>query len=99
MGMAGVPFPWHVTLIEPGSAFNLDYAVNSLAMPMIGGTTTWLGPLVGAVLLGTAQQIGDRDHLLGIEPADCRGCPGGLCHPGARRHCRARAAARQREHA
>ena len=57
MGMAGVPFPWHVTLIEPGSAFNLDYAVNSLAMPMIGGTTTWLGPLVGAVLLGTAQQV------------------------------------------
>src|SRR5262245_10376761 len=57
MGMAGVPFPWHVTLIEPGSAFNLDYAVNSLAMPMIGGTTTWVGPLIGAVLLGTAQQI------------------------------------------
>ena len=57
MGMAGVPFPWHVTLIEPGSAFNLDYAVNSLAMPMIGGTTTWMGPLVGAVLLGTAQQL------------------------------------------
>jgi branched-chain amino acid transport system permease protein len=57
MGMAGVPFPWHVTLIEPGSAFNLDYAVNSLAMPMIGGTTTWMGPLVGAVLLGVAQQV------------------------------------------
>jgi branched-chain amino acid transport system permease protein len=57
MGMAGVPFPWHVTLIEPGSAFNLDYAVNSLAMPMIGGTTTWVGPLVGAVLLGVAQQV------------------------------------------
>jgi branched-chain amino acid transport system permease protein len=57
MGMAGVPFPWHVTLIEPGSAFNLDFAVNSLAMPMIGGTTTWLGPLVGAILLGVAQQV------------------------------------------
>jgi branched-chain amino acid transport system permease protein len=57
MGMAGVPFPWHVTLIEPGSAFNLDYAVNSLAMPMIGGTTTWLGPVLGAVLLGVAQQV------------------------------------------
>ena len=56
MGMAGAPFPWHVTLIEPTSAFNLDYAVNSLAMPMIGGTTTWMGPLIGAVLLGTAQQ-------------------------------------------
>ena len=47
MGMAGAPFPLHLTLIEPTSAFNLDYAVNSLAMPMIGGTTTWLGPLVG----------------------------------------------------
>ena len=31
--------------------------MNSLAMPMIGGTTTWVGPLVGAVLLGTAQQV------------------------------------------
>ncbi len=56
MGLAGAPFPLHITLIEPTSAFNLDYAVNSLAMPMIGGTTTWLGPLVGAVLLGVAQQ-------------------------------------------
>jgi branched-chain amino acid transport system permease protein len=56
MGMAGAPFPLHITLIEPTSAFNLDYAVNSLAMPMIGGTTTWLGPVVGAILLGAAQQ-------------------------------------------
>lgn len=26
-------------------------------MPMIGGTTTWFGPLIGAILLGTLQQI------------------------------------------
>jgi branched-chain amino acid transport system permease protein len=25
-------------------------------MPMIGGTTSWVGPLVGALLLGSAQQ-------------------------------------------
>jgi branched-chain amino acid transport system permease protein len=25
-------------------------------MPMIGGTSTWLGPLVGAILLGTIQE-------------------------------------------
>jgi len=24
---------------------------------MIGGTTTWIGPLVGALLLGTLQQV------------------------------------------
>ena len=26
-------------------------------MPMIGGTTSWVGPLIGAVLLGSLQQI------------------------------------------
>ena len=57
MGLAGAPFPYYVTYVEPSSAFNLDYAVNSLAMPMIGGTTSWAGPVVGAVLLGAAQQI------------------------------------------
>jgi len=35
----------------------LPYAVNSIAMPMIGGTTTWVGPLIGAILLGSLQQI------------------------------------------
>jgi len=57
MGVAGAPFPYYITYLEPSSAFNLDYAVNSLAMPMIGGTTTWIGPVIGAVLLGTAQQL------------------------------------------
>ena len=57
MGVAGTPFPYYVTLVEPVSVFSLDYAVNSLAMPMIGGTTTWIGPVVGAILLGTAQQV------------------------------------------
>jgi branched-chain amino acid transport system permease protein len=26
-------------------------------MPLIGGTTTWFGPLLGALLLSVAQQI------------------------------------------
>ncbi len=57
MGVAGAPFPYYITYLEPSSAFSLDYAVNSLAMPLIGGTTTWIGPVIGAVLLGTAQQL------------------------------------------
>jgi branched-chain amino acid transport system permease protein len=56
MGMAGAPFPYYIGYLQPSSAFALDYAVNSIAMPMIGGTTSWIGPLVGAVLLGSAQQ-------------------------------------------
>ena len=57
LGVAGAPFPYYVTYVEPSSAFDLNYAVNALAMPMIGGTTTWLGPVIGAVLLGSAQQL------------------------------------------
>ena len=57
LGVSGAPFPYYVTYVEPSSAFNLDYAVNALAMPMIGGTTTWIGPVIGAILLGTAQQV------------------------------------------
>ncbi len=57
MGVAGAPFPYYVTYVEPSSAFDLNYAVNSLAMPMIGGTTIWVGPVVGAILLATAQQV------------------------------------------
>tara|TARA_R110002110_G_scaffold7200_8_gene36519 strand:- start:2306 stop:3256 length:951 start_codon:yes stop_codon:yes gene_type:complete len=57
MGIAGAPFAMYVSFVEPASAFNLVYAVNSIAMPMIGGATTWLGPLIGALLLGTVQQV------------------------------------------
>ena len=57
LGVAGAPFPYYVTFVDPNSAFSLDYAVNALAMPMIGGTTSWAGPIIGAVLLGTAQQL------------------------------------------
>jgi branched-chain amino acid transport system permease protein len=57
MGMAGAPFPYYIGYLEPGSAFGLAYAVNSIAMPMIGGTTSWVGPLIGAILLGTLQQV------------------------------------------
>src|SRR6202795_3492292 len=57
LGVAGAPFPYYVTFVDPNSAFSLDYAVNALAMPMIGGTTSWVVPVIGAVLLGTAQQL------------------------------------------
>jgi branched-chain amino acid transport system permease protein len=57
MGMAGAPFPYYIGYLQPASAFGLEYAVNSIAMPMIGGTTSWIGPLIGAVLLGSLQQI------------------------------------------
>ena len=45
MGMAGTTFPYYLSYIEPSSVFSLSYAVNSIAMPLIGGMMTWPGPL------------------------------------------------------
>jgi len=57
MGMAGAPLPYYVTYLDPASGFSLSYAVNTIAMPLIGGTESWFGPIIGAVLLGTLQQV------------------------------------------
>ena len=57
MGMAGAPLPYYIGYLQPSGAFGLEYAVNSIAMPMIGGTGVWIGPVVGAILLGTIQQV------------------------------------------
>jgi branched-chain amino acid transport system permease protein len=56
MGMAGAPLPFYVAYLDPPSAFNLSYAVNTIAMPLVGGTSTWIGPVIGAVLLTTVQE-------------------------------------------
>lgn len=57
MGMAGAPLPYYVTYLDPASGFSLNYAVNAIAMPLIGGTGSWLGPVVGAVLVGGLQEF------------------------------------------
>ncbi|MFH1240936.1 MAG: branched-chain amino acid ABC transporter permease [Pseudomonadota bacterium] len=57
MGVAGAPFPYYITYLEPYSAMDLMVTVNSLAMPLVGGTAHWLGPVIGSILLGSAQQI------------------------------------------
>jgi branched-chain amino acid transport system permease protein len=56
MGVAGAPYPFFVTFVDPMSAFNLFIAVNAIAMPMIGGTAHWIGPVIGALLIGGAQE-------------------------------------------
>ena len=57
MGVAGAPYPFFVTFVDPASAFSLFVAVNAIAMPMIGGTSHWIGPVIGALLVGGIQQV------------------------------------------
>ena len=57
MGAAGAPMPMYLSFVEPASSFSLNWGINALAMPMIGGTAHWIGPVLGALLLGSIQQI------------------------------------------
>ncbi len=57
MAMAGAPYPTYSSYVDPMSAFSLTIGLNALAMPLIGGTQSWLGPVIGAVLLASVQQI------------------------------------------
>ncbi|MEO8143541.1 MAG: branched-chain amino acid ABC transporter permease [Betaproteobacteria bacterium] len=57
MGAAGAPYAMLGSFIEPNAAFSLNHAVNALAMPIIGGMGHWSGPVIGALLLGSVQQI------------------------------------------
>jgi branched-chain amino acid transport system permease protein len=57
MCAAGAPSAMYLQFADPVSAFNLNYSVSALAMSLIGGTSHWIGPVVGAILLGSTQQL------------------------------------------
>jgi branched-chain amino acid transport system permease protein len=57
MGAAGAPSAMYLQFADPVSAFNLNYSVSALAMSLIGGTSHWIGPVLGAILLSTTQQL------------------------------------------
>ena len=57
MCAVGAPAAMYLQYADPGSAFNLNYSVTTLAMSLIGGTAHWAGPIIGAILLGTTQQM------------------------------------------
>jgi branched-chain amino acid transport system permease protein len=54
---AGAPAAMYLQYADPSSAFNLNYSVSALAMSLIGGTAHWIGPVLGAILLGVTQQL------------------------------------------
>ncbi|MDP1867652.1 branched-chain amino acid ABC transporter permease [Bradyrhizobium sp.] len=57
MCAAGAPSAMYLQYADPSSAFNLNYSVSTLAMSLIGGTAHWAGPVIGAIVLGTTQQL------------------------------------------
>ncbi len=53
----GAPSAMYLQFANPESAFNLNYSVSTLAMSLIGGTAHWSGPIIGAIVLSTTQQL------------------------------------------
>src|ERR1700760_894736 len=57
MSAAGAPGAMYLQFANPDSAFNLNYSVSVLAMALIGGTAHWIGPVLGAIVLGVTPQL------------------------------------------
>jgi len=53
----GAPAAMYLQFANPDSAFNLNYSISVLAMSLIGGTAHWIGPVIGAIVLGSTQQF------------------------------------------
>src|SRR6201991_1643109 len=53
----GAPAAMYLQFANPDSAFNLNYSVTVLAMSLIGGTAHWIGPVIGAIVLGSTRQF------------------------------------------
>jgi branched-chain amino acid transport system permease protein len=56
LAIAGAPYIFYASYVDPGTAFSLTLGLNTIAMPLIGGTRSWPGPVIGALLLATVQQ-------------------------------------------
>jgi branched-chain amino acid transport system permease protein len=50
-GMAGGTAIWQISIIDPPSAFDITFTVNSIAMTMLGGVGTLVGPILGSIIL------------------------------------------------
>jgi len=57
MAVAGAPYALYASYVDPSSAFNMNYSLATLAMPLLGGTSTWVGPVIGAIVLAVVQQL------------------------------------------
>ena len=57
MCAAGAPNPMYSQYAIPSAVFDLNYSVSALAMALIGGTSHWIGPVLGAIVLSVTQQL------------------------------------------
>ncbi|HLZ62437.1 MAG TPA: branched-chain amino acid ABC transporter ATP-binding protein/permease [Ktedonosporobacter sp.] len=55
-GLAGGLYTWNIGFIDPGSAFNSTFELQTILMVLIGGIGTLWGPLLGAIIVSIIGQ-------------------------------------------
>ncbi len=54
--LAGSLYAWNIGFIDPGSAFNSTFELQTILMVLIGGIGTLWGPLIGAIIVSLIGQ-------------------------------------------
>ena len=55
-GAAGSVYAFQTGYIEPAGTFSLDLALDIVLVCVVGGLATWVGPLIGAVIVVVLEQ-------------------------------------------
>jgi len=50
-GATGAVYAWHISVVLPDTAFDITFSLRMLAMIIIGGAGTLLGPFLGAIIV------------------------------------------------
>jgi branched-chain amino acid transport system permease protein len=56
-GLAGGIYSWYLGYIVPEPMFSLNISILVVLMSLVGGTDTWVGPFLGAVLIRSLQEV------------------------------------------
>lgn len=56
-GIAGSVYAFFTGYIEPGGTFSLDVALDIVLVCVIGGLNSWLGPIIGAIIVVSLEQF------------------------------------------
>lgn len=56
-GLAGGLYSWYLGYVVPEPMFSLNISILVVLMSLVGGTDTWVGPMVGAFIIRTLQEV------------------------------------------
>lgn len=56
-GLVGGLYSWYLGYVVPEPMFSLNISILVVLMSLVGGTDTWVGPMVGAVVIRSLQEV------------------------------------------